>query len=240
SGATGQAYKTGCAELGLTDSELTDSVLTDSELTDSVLTDSELTDSPPPCTETCRLLTLLLLACCCCLAASQAGAADLENRELRVVTITRELKFRYRIYEVADSRFGSRSPKGVWNGLMGDIVNKTADLTLATLRIMPKRLEAVDFTLPVSSSGLSLLYKEAASQTLQTSQAALLLQPFAASTWVLLLLVYIIYLGLAFVLFLLSPTNWAVAPAAPPRPSPKRGKPAAEPSRSSLAASSSR
>uniref|UniRef100_A0A1I8GGF9 Lig_chan-Glu_bd domain-containing protein n=1 Tax=Macrostomum lignano TaxID=282301 RepID=A0A1I8GGF9_9PLAT len=159
SGATGQAYKTGCAELGLTDSELTD----------SVLTDSELTDSPPPCTETCRLLTLLLLACCCHLAASQAGAADLENRELRVVTITRELKFRYRIYEVADSKFGSRSPKGVWNGLMGDIVNKTADLTLATLRIMPKRLEAVDFTLPISSSGLSLLYKEAASQT---SQAA--------------------------------------------------------------------
>ncbi|PAA89430.1 hypothetical protein BOX15_Mlig007793g1 [Macrostomum lignano] len=178
----------------------------------------------------CRLLTLLLLACCCHLAASQAGAADLENRELRVVTITqkpfvmrvedsdpvryegfyidllnllqRELKFRYRIYEVADSKFGSRSPKGVWNGLMGDIVNKTADLTLATLRIMPKRLEAVDFTLPISSSGLSLLYKEAASQT---SQAALLLQPFDASTWVLLLLVYIIYLGLAFVLFLLSP-----------------------------------
>lgn len=34
------------------------------------------------------------------------------------------LGFKYEIYQVADSKYGSQLPNGSWNGMIGELINK--------------------------------------------------------------------------------------------------------------------
>lgn len=36
------------------------------------------------------------------------------------------LGFKYDIYQVADSKYGSQLPNGSWNGMIGDLINKVS------------------------------------------------------------------------------------------------------------------
>ena len=56
------------------------------------------------------------------------------------------LGFEYQIYEVADGKYGAEQLDGNWNGMIGDILNHTADVALAAMTITPARESVVDFT----------------------------------------------------------------------------------------------
>uniref|UniRef100_A0A3P9CT12 Glutamate receptor n=1 Tax=Maylandia zebra TaxID=106582 RepID=A0A3P9CT12_9CICH len=56
------------------------------------------------------------------------------------------LGFKYEIYQVADSKYGSRLPNGSWNGMIGDLINKRADLAVSAITITPERENVVDFS----------------------------------------------------------------------------------------------
>ncbi|XP_077406423.1 glutamate receptor ionotropic, delta-1-like isoform X2 [Vanacampus margaritifer] len=56
------------------------------------------------------------------------------------------LGFKYEIYQVSDSKYGSRLPNGSWNGMIGDLINKRADLAVSAITITPERENVVDFS----------------------------------------------------------------------------------------------
>ncbi|XP_053197833.1 glutamate receptor ionotropic, delta-1-like [Scomber japonicus] len=56
------------------------------------------------------------------------------------------LGFKYEIYQVADSKYGSKLPNGSWNGMIGDLINKRADLAVSAITITPERENIVDFS----------------------------------------------------------------------------------------------
>ncbi|XP_030256859.1 glutamate receptor ionotropic, delta-1-like [Sparus aurata] len=56
------------------------------------------------------------------------------------------LGFKYEIYQVADSKYGSQLLNGSWNGMIGDLINKRADLAVSAITITPERENVVDFS----------------------------------------------------------------------------------------------
>ncbi len=40
------------------------------------------------------------------------------------------LGFKYDIYQVADSKYGSQLPNGTWNGMIGELINKASALNI--------------------------------------------------------------------------------------------------------------
>lgn len=70
------------------------------------------------------------------------------------------LKFDYIIYEVRDKSYGDVNDKGKWNGVLGEIIYKRADIGLPLWHITSERDEAVDYTTPMTDlTGLSILMK---------------------------------------------------------------------------------
>ncbi|XP_069373825.1 glutamate receptor ionotropic, delta-1 isoform X2 [Paralichthys olivaceus] len=56
------------------------------------------------------------------------------------------LGFKYEIYQVSDSKYGSQLPNGSWNGMIGDLISKKADLAVSAITITPERENIVDFS----------------------------------------------------------------------------------------------
>lgn len=126
-------------------------------------------------------LTLLVLASASAYAlvlspnAVSTASDDLKGKTLRVVTVSNtpiytgfyndllnalgtELKFNSTV-EVLDA-YGSKDCDGQWNGMVGALVNRTADIAIADLTITPARHEAIDFTIPYLETGYSILAKK--------------------------------------------------------------------------------
>lgn len=70
------------------------------------------------------------------------------------------LGFNYELKQVADSRHGTESDDGTWNGMIGEVVNGRADIATGDLTITKDRSEVVDFTVPTMNLGVSILFKK--------------------------------------------------------------------------------
>ncbi|XP_058476296.1 glutamate receptor ionotropic, delta-1-like isoform X3 [Solea solea] len=60
--------------------------------------------------------------------------------------LAKVLGFKYEIYQVSDSKYGSQLPNGSWNGMIGDLISKRADLAVSAITITPERENVVDFS----------------------------------------------------------------------------------------------
>jgi len=123
------------------------------------------------------------------------GQTSLEGKEVKVTTVTNRpyimpnnlstgdryegflvdmlkelstmLGFTFTIHDNPEGRYG-QNEMGKWNGMIGEVISGTADIALADMTITSKREEAVDFTHPYMSLGLSVLgYRGSASRSLQ-------------------------------------------------------------------------
>ncbi|XP_005474351.1 glutamate receptor ionotropic, delta-1 isoform X1 [Oreochromis niloticus] len=56
------------------------------------------------------------------------------------------LGFKYDIYQVGDGKYGSALPNGSWNGMIGELIGKRADLAVSAITITPERESVVDFS----------------------------------------------------------------------------------------------
>lgn len=55
--------------------------------------------------------------------------------------LAKMLGFKYDIYQVADSKYGSQLPNGSWNGMIGELINKVSALeTRQRKRMMGERV----------------------------------------------------------------------------------------------------
>ncbi|MEQ2276627.1 Glutamate receptor ionotropic, delta-1 [Xenotaenia resolanae] len=60
--------------------------------------------------------------------------------------LTKILGFKYDIYQVGDGKYGSALPNGSWNGMIGELIGKRADLAVSAITITPERESVVDFS----------------------------------------------------------------------------------------------
>ncbi|XP_077457545.1 glutamate receptor ionotropic, delta-2 isoform X1 [Stigmatopora argus] len=89
------------------------------------------------------------------------------------------LGFKYEIYIAPDHKYGSLQPDGQWNGLMGELVFKRADIGLSALTITPERESVVDFTTRYMDYSVGVLLRKAE----RTVDMFACLAPFDLSLW---------------------------------------------------------
>ncbi|CAH1268315.1 GRIA2 [Branchiostoma lanceolatum] len=119
--------------------------------------------------------------------------------------------FNYTIREVADGKYGAVDGNGTWNGMVGELISRKADLAVAPLTINMAREEVIEFSKPYMSVGISIMIKKP-----QKSKPGVFsfLDPLAYEIWMCILFAYI---GVSVVLFLVSrfsPYEWHTADSA--------------------------
>jgi len=72
----------------------------------------------------------------------------------------KELGFNYKIYLAPDGKFGVRDRlTGEWNGVVKEIIDKNADLSIAPMTISSDRQTVLDFTQPYMTFGLAYMMR---------------------------------------------------------------------------------
>ncbi|XP_078611649.1 glutamate receptor ionotropic, kainate 2-like [Branchiostoma floridae x Branchiostoma japonicum] len=95
--------------------------------------------------------------------------------------LSEKLGFRYELYEVEDNNFGAYDPElKKWNGMVHDVITKTADIAMATLTITAQREEACDFTMPYVDVGLTFIMGKEETKTYSLLN---FLTPFERDLW---------------------------------------------------------
>jgi ABC-type amino acid transport substrate-binding protein len=79
--------------------------------------------------------------------------ADLANEILHT-----KLQLPYKF--LIETKYGNEIEKGVWDGMVGALVNRDADLSIASLTINGAREKAVDFSKPFIDLGISIMIKK--------------------------------------------------------------------------------
>ncbi|XP_074658944.1 glutamate receptor ionotropic, kainate 2-like [Tubulanus polymorphus] len=119
-----------------------------------------------------------------------------------------EVGFKYKLKLVADGRYGALTPDGKWNGMIGELLNKTVDMSAAALTISYIRSQVVDFSKPYLKLGTTILMRKPTRER-QSSMFAIL-APFEVEVWVFIVIAYAV---MSFILFLLGRfTEWQQNP----------------------------
>ncbi|XP_076845092.1 putative glutamate receptor [Brachyhypopomus gauderio] len=167
----------------------------------------------------------------CLFAAGFAGLCTAEQQPLKVTTITQEpytiskgselegycmelltklasrVGFKYTLHLVKDGKFGSKDDRGIWTGMIGEVVRGEADLALAPLTLTAVRETAVDMTKPFMQTGLSfVMRKDLASEN---SQHLSFLNLFSTEMWMGILVAYLLTSVCLCLVARISPCEWS-------------------------------
>ncbi|XP_040357365.1 glutamate receptor 3 [Ixodes scapularis] len=129
----------------------------------------------------------------------------------------RSIGHEYSIRLVKDNKYGSRdiSSQSGWNGMIGEILRKDADIAVAPITITAERSKAVYFTEPFMTTGYGVLAKAPPRETISVFTVFSFLRPLSWEIWLCLLAAYV---AVSIVLFVVNRINLAVA--TPPRQPP--------------------
>eukprot|EP00094_Tigriopus_californicus_P004677 TCALIF_04499-PA protein Name:"Similar to GluRIA Glutamate receptor 1 (Drosophila melanogaster)" AED:0.23 eAED:0.23 QI:77/0.88/0.9/1/1/0.9/10/441/909 len=123
--------------------------------------------------------------------------------------ISKAANVHFEIHPVKDGKYGSPDPTapGGWNGMIGELVRKEADIAIAPLTINSQRERVADFTKPFMSLGISIMIKKPAKQRPGVFS---FMNPLSQEIWMCVVSAYI---GVSIVLFLVSrfsPNEWKI------------------------------
>ncbi|XP_065349136.1 glutamate receptor 1-like isoform X2 [Cloeon dipterum] len=123
--------------------------------------------------------------------------------------IAKKLDIRYELRIVKDGYYGSENSdvKGGWDGMVGELVRKEADIAIASMTITSERERVIDFSKPFMSLGISIMIKKPVKQKPGVFS---FLNPLSKEIWVCVIFSYI---GVSVVLFIVSrfsPYEWRV------------------------------
>ncbi|KAG7493634.1 glutamate receptor U1-like [Solea senegalensis] len=119
--------------------------------------------------------------------------------------VAKRVGFKYRVHLVKDSSYGRQDDTGYWNGMIGEVVRGEADLAIAPLTLTAARERVVGMTKPFMQTGISILLRKDVSEE---SGVFDFLTPFAAHTWVGILIAYVGTAAAIFIVARLSPCEW--------------------------------
>ena len=136
------------------------------------------------------------------------------------IAIGKEAGISFKIVPVKDGKYGSPdptaegtelvhfdnmvtnnpefSPKGGWNGMIGEVLRGEADVAIAPLTINSQREQVTDFTKPFMSLGISIMIKKPMKQRPGVFS---FMNPLSMEIWMCVVFAYI---GVSIVLFLVS------------------------------------
>ncbi|KAK4305191.1 hypothetical protein Pmani_022910 [Petrolisthes manimaculis] len=110
------------------------------------------------------------------------------------------LGFNYTFKLVDDGNYGAwDETQQRYSGMIGELLTQKADLAVGDLTINYKREQAVDFTQPWMSFGISILFAKPSMR--ESTSLFTFLRPLSCDVWVYLV---VAYLGVSLVLFLLA------------------------------------
>ncbi|XP_068232911.1 glutamate receptor 1-like [Palaemon carinicauda] len=123
--------------------------------------------------------------------------------------IARYLNINYTLHLVKDNQYGSSdlSMDGGWNGMVGELVRKEADIAIAPLTITSSRERVIDFSKPFMTMGISVMIKKAMKQKPGIFS---FMAPLSEEIWMCVVCAYV---GVSIVLFLVSrfsPYEWKI------------------------------
>ncbi|KAK7793358.1 hypothetical protein R5R35_008509 [Gryllus longicercus] len=117
------------------------------------------------------------------------------------------LGINYELRIVKDGQYGAENPdvKGGWDGMVGELVRKEADIAIASMTITSERERVIDFSKPFMSLGISIMIKKPVKQKPGVFS---FLNPLSKEIWVCVIFSYV---GVSIVLFIVSrfsPYEW--------------------------------
>ncbi|KAK7495272.1 hypothetical protein BaRGS_00013454, partial [Batillaria attramentaria] len=120
--------------------------------------------------------------------------------------IAENVGFQYTLKLVKDGNYGSPQADGkTWNGMIGELIRKEADIALAALSISEVRERVVDFSKPYMDTGTSIMIKK---PDKQQGGVFSFKSPLSDEVWISIAFGF---LAVSFVLFLVgrfSPYEW--------------------------------
>ncbi|KAM8840554.1 glutamate receptor ionotropic, kainate 5-like isoform 1-T12 [Spinachia spinachia] len=115
------------------------------------------------------------------------------------------LKFSFNIKLVDDRVYGAPEPNGSWTGMVGELINRKADLAVAGFTITSEREKVIDFSKPFMTLGISILYRVNPGRKPGYFS---FLDPFSPAVWLFMLLAYLAVSCVLFLAARLSPYEW--------------------------------
>ncbi|XP_067223880.1 glutamate receptor ionotropic, delta-1 [Chanodichthys erythropterus] len=89
------------------------------------------------------------------------------------------LGFKYEMYQVADGKYGTPQANGSWNGMIGELIGKRADVAISAITITPERENVVDFSKRYLDYSVGILM----TKTEERLNIFSLLAPFDLAVW---------------------------------------------------------
>ncbi|XP_026748791.1 glutamate receptor ionotropic, kainate 2-like [Galleria mellonella] len=125
-----------------------------------------------------------------------------------IFEILREEKYNYTysFYHDEDKSYGKYNPlTKKWDGLIGDLLDKKADLAVCDLTITEERKKVVDFSVPFMSLGISILFTKEYEEPPGTFS---FLNPYTFDVWMHTATAYCVVSIVLFVCARISPADW--------------------------------
>uniref|UniRef100_H3DLG1 Glutamate receptor n=1 Tax=Tetraodon nigroviridis TaxID=99883 RepID=H3DLG1_TETNG len=95
--------------------------------------------------------------------------------------LAKNVGFTYDLYLVTNGRHG-KNIDGEWNGMVGEVVSKRADMAIGSLTINEERSEVVEFSVPFVETGISVMV----SRSNGTVSPSAFLEPYSPAVWVMM------------------------------------------------------
>uniref|UniRef100_A0A2H1W6P8 SFRICE_012305 n=1 Tax=Spodoptera frugiperda TaxID=7108 RepID=A0A2H1W6P8_SPOFR len=116
------------------------------------------------------------------------------------------LHLNYEIEIVPGNGYGSYNKETKkWDGLVGHLLERKADLAICDLTITYERRSSVDFTTPFMTLGISILYLK---PTPPEPELFSFLKPFSVDVWIYMAAAYLMVSLLLHILARLAPNDW--------------------------------
>jgi ABC-type amino acid transport substrate-binding protein len=114
-----------------------------------------------------------------------------------------KLKLPYKF--LIETKYGNEIEKGVWDGMVGALVNRDADLSIASLTINGAREKAVDFSKPFIDLGISIMISKPEKQKLGVFS---FMAPLSREIWICVIVSYILVSAILFFVSRSSSYEW--------------------------------
>ncbi|XP_077481503.1 glutamate receptor ionotropic, NMDA 2C-like isoform X2 [Stigmatopora argus] len=95
--------------------------------------------------------------------------------------LSRTIKFSYDLYLVTNGKHG-KLVRGTWNGMIGEVFYRRADMAIGSLTINEERSEIIDFSVPFVETGISVMV----ARSNGTVSPSAFLEPYSPAVWVMM------------------------------------------------------
>ncbi|XP_029619791.1 glutamate receptor ionotropic, NMDA 2C-like [Salmo trutta] len=95
--------------------------------------------------------------------------------------LSRTIKFSYDLYLVTNGKHG-KMISGIWNGMIGEVFYRKADMAIGSLTINEERSEIIDFSVPFVETGISVMV----ARSNGTVSPSAFLEPYSPAVWVMM------------------------------------------------------